>query len=79
MEEIREHDVIELTVDLVDIDDGLSGDNKVTLCKGERGTVMFYSDHSLYVEFLEGNGSPNTKALITILRSQAKLHWRRTD
>jgi hypothetical protein len=54
------------------------GDGSVCLEAGERGTVvMVYGNREAYeVEFLDGDDSPYTKALITLMPDQVRLVWK---
>jgi hypothetical protein len=56
----------------------VDGGGSVCLEAGERGTVvMVYGDHAAYeVEFMEGDDSPYTKALVTLRPDQVQLVWK---
>ncbi len=61
------HDVVMLKRDLVDIDNGLRG--KVTLRKGETGTIMSMRPQDFLIEFCDG---ADTKALIVVKREDVE-------
>lgn len=61
------HDVVKLRVDMVDIDDGDGG--KVTLRKGEIGTIMSMRPQDFLIEFCDG---ADTKALIVVKREDVE-------
>lgn len=61
------HDVVKLKRDLVDIDNGLRG--KVTLRKGEIGTIMSMRPQDFLIEFCDG---ADTKALIVVKREDVE-------
>jgi hypothetical protein len=54
------------------------GDGLVRLEAGESGTVVaVYGDREAYeVEFMEGDDSPYTKALVTLTPDQVCLIWK---
>ncbi len=64
------HDVVKLRVDMIDIDDGDGG--KVTLRKGEIGTIMSMRPQNFLVEFCDG---ADIKALIVVKRDDVEPVW----
>lgn len=74
LDAVEMFDLVELLVNLENVDDGCGRGKIVNLCRGETGTVVMDYQETFTVEFLEKDGSGNTKALIDLPREQVKLH-----